>query len=119
MSAAVAEVAALLLDDRPRPPDAAGIGCVRGWRRRRKPGDQVRHAAQVGVAQAARHLVHGLDHAQPLAEHEELDRQVVGRLAAERGHLGAGRLPVLAVAGEARGEKAGEGVQRCSAAPPL
>ena len=84
-----------------RPLHPRGIAGVSRRRRLRQCGDEIGKGAQVVVGERLRHLVHGLERAQLLAEHEELDQRIRRLLAAERGRVLGLRLPVLAVTGEA------------------
>ena len=112
----MAEVAAVLLGERPGPFHARGIDGTGRRLRRRQLRKVRRHAAQIVVVESLHHLVHRFDDAQLFPEHEQLDGQVEGRLTAERGHLGNCRLSVRAVAGEAwsepRFKRIGVGGQR-------
>jgi len=63
------------------------IAGVRRWRRLRHLGDEIGKASQIVVGQRLRHLVHRLEGAQLLAEHEKLDQRIRRLLAAERGRV--------------------------------
>src|SRR5262245_54801334 len=96
----MAEVEAVLLDERPRPFHAGGIGGTVGRLGRRQLRKLRRHIAQIVVSESLHHLIHRFDDPQLLSKHDELDGQVEGRLTSEGGHLGNYRLSVRAVAGE-------------------
>ena len=97
----MAEVTAVLLDERPGPFHAGGIDGTGRRLGRRQLGKVSRHVAQIVVLESLHYLVHRFNDAQLFPEHEQLDREVEGRLTAERGHLGNCRLSVRTVAGEA------------------
>src|SRR3954447_16682977 len=98
----VTEIAAMLLAQRARLVHARGVGIVGDRLRRRQLRDDVGRLLQLGVGEPLRHLVHGLGDAQPVAEHEQLHRDIEGRLRAERRRLGQLRGASLAVAGKTR-----------------
>ena len=112
----VAEVAAVLLDERPGLFHAGGVDGTAGRLGRRQLRKVRRHIAQIVVPEPLHHLVHRFDDAQFFPEHQQLDGEVESRLTAERGHLGVCRLPFGAVAGEAwsepRFERIGMGTRR-------
>src|SRR4029450_12987025 len=98
----MAEVTAVLLDERPGPFHAGGI-CGTGdrlWRWQLR--NVSRHVAQIVVPESLHHVV--LDNPQFFPEHDQLDREVEGRLPPEGGHLGNCRLSARAVTGETRRE---------------
>src|SRR5689334_15332036 len=72
----MAGVAAVLLHQRLAALQPRGITGVRGWRRLRQLGDEIGKEAKIVVGQRLRHLVHRLEGAQLLAEHEKLDQRV-------------------------------------------
>src|SRR5262249_51585273 len=69
--------------------------------RRRELSNELYHLLQIALAKARHQLVHQLDDRQPVPKHEQLNSQVERRLPSQGGHFWCGRLPLLAVTGEA------------------
>ena len=97
----VAGIAAMLARRRLRALDARGIGGIIRRLRLRQCCDEIGEDAQIVVGQRLRHLIHRLERAQLLAEHEELDQRIGRVLAAERGRVLGRGLALLAVTGKA------------------
>ena len=100
----MADVAAVLADQHLPPLEAGRIGGLGDGLRRRQLGDVVGERAQIVVAEALHRIIHYIVAAQLLAKHEQLDQGIGRRLRTEGGDLGSSRLPLLAMAGEARSD---------------
>ena len=97
----VTAVAAVLLRDRQGARHPRGVAGLRRHRFRQFR-DEVGKGAEVFVGQRFCHVVHRLEYAQFLTEHEQLDQRIGRLLRAERGRVFRARLALLAMAGEAR-----------------
>ena len=97
----MAEVAAVLVDERADSLHSSGVDRIAGRLRRRERRKSGSHVAQVVVFESLHDLVHRFVEPEFVAKHEQLNREVKFGLASQRGNFGASRLTVGAVAGEA------------------